>query len=437
MKITTYEQAAEYVLNLPKFTPDFTLDDTGRHLRKLGNPDGKLHIIHVAGTNGKGSVCAYMQSILESAGYQTAVFTSPHLVDVRERFVIRGRMVTKEDFLQTFLQVQDSLAEECSEGGKVYCPNFYEYLFFMAMLLFSKADVDYCILETGLGGRLDATNAVGKKDLAVITKISLDHVAVLGDTVEQIAGEKAGILKAGAPIVFADTQESVSNIFRNRARELEISAYCVSKNDYAFLEFHNKTIDFSLHTRYYGYVRLSLQSQAKYQMENAALAVRAIEILDGGRTISVENIIRGVHDCVWSGRMEEILPDVYVDGAHNADGINAFLETVAADNCSGKRMLLFGVMQDKDYPHMMASLLDSGLFEYLAVTRLRTGRSAALEDIRKLIENRKQSVSAYSLHDSVDTAWRELRKQQDPGDRIYIAGSLYLVGEIKELLEYD
>lgn len=437
MNITTYEQAAEYVLNLPKFTPDFTLEDTKKHLHRLGNPDRKLHIIHVAGTNGKGSVCAYMQSILENAGYETAVFTSPHLLDVRERFVIKGQMVTKEEFLQAFLRVQESLHDENSEEKRVYSPNFYEYLFFMAMLLFAKADVDYCILETGLGGRLDATNAVGKKDLAVITKISLDHVAVLGDTVEQIAGEKAGILKAGAPVIFTNTQESVSNIFRNRARELEISAYCVSKNDYAFLGFHNKTIDFSLHTRYYGYVRLSLQSQAKYQMENVALAVRAIEVLDGGRTITSQDIVRGVHDCIWPGRMEEIMPDVYVDGAHNADGINAFLETVASDNCSGKRMLLFGVMQDKDFPRMTEALLDSGLFGYVAVTRLRMGRSATLEDLKKLIENREQSVITYSLHDSVDTAWKEVRKQQNPGDRIYIAGSLYLVGEIKEILEYD
>lgn len=420
--ITSYEQAVDYILELPKFTTAHTIEDTREHLHHMEDPDSQLHIIHVAGTNGKGSVCAYLSSILEAAGYATAMFTSPHLVDIRERFLIRGEMVSEEKFLQAFQQVYDSLDWEAIADGEGYFPTFYDYLFFMAVILFAQAKVDYCILETGLGGRLDSTNAVGKKELSVITRISRDHVAYLGDTVEQIAGEKAGIMQAGSPVVYLDTEETVSSVFRGRAEELGISRYPVSKNDYAFLNFHNKTIDFSLYTRYYGYVRLKLRTQARYQMENAALAVRAIEVLDGGRTIAEQDIIRGVEACFWQGRMEEILPDVYVDGAHNADGVRAFLETVAEDGCQGKRYLLFGVVQDKDYPHMIRELLRSGFFEEMAVAHLQTDRSVSLESLIEQLENEKskctddkeQMVCAYSLHESVDTALRELLGRKKP-----------------------
>lgn len=443
--ITTFEEAVEYLYKVPRFTTKNNPEDTRAYLHKLGNPEQNMKIIHVAGTNGKGSVCAYMRCILEEAGYTTAVFTSPHLVDIRERFLIKGQMVGKEAFLEAFLKVYNGLEwtaleqDSQNKADTAYHPTFFEYLFFMAMLLFEAADVDFVILETGLGGRLDATNSVSRKELSVITRIGLDHVEYLGNTEEAIAGEKAGIMQAGAPVVFTDTSEAVSGVFRDRAEELGIPAYSVSRNDYAFLNFQNKTIDFSVHTRYYGYVRLSLSTLARYQMENAALAVRAIEVLDKGKSISEQHIVQGVRKCFWQGRMEELLPDVFVDGAHNEDGIRAFLETVKADECTGRRMLLFGVVQDKDFGHMIEELLDSGLFERMAVTHLHTKRSASLESLRDIFEhrNKKTDVCVYTWHDSVDTALGELLEEQKPGDRIYIAGSLYLVGEIKESLDHD
>lgn len=434
--ITTFEEAEAYLNSTPRFTSKHSQEATKEFLHKLGDPDKTLHIIHVAGTNGKGSVCAYLRYILEAAGYKTAVFTSPHLVDIRERFLIKGQMVSKEAFLQAFLRIYNSLDWESLGKGEGYHPTFFEYLFFMAMLLFSGEDTDYCILETGLGGRLDATNAVSRKEVSIITSIGLDHVEYLGDTIEKIAGEKAGILQAGAPVVFSGTVEDAARVILSRAQELGISAYSVSKNDYVFLNFSNKTIDFSLHTEYYGYIRLTLRTLARYQMENAALAVRAIEVLDQGRTIQAQDIIQGVRECVWQGRMEEILPEVYVDGAHNGDGIRAFLETVREDGFLGKRTLLFGVVQDKDYPLMLQELLSSGLFTRIAITQLNTGRSASIASLEKLFRKR-QPVCAYTLYDSVDTALQELLDGQMPDERIYIAGSLYLVGEIKESLEHD
>ncbi len=431
--ITTFEEAVDYLYSIPRFTTKNSPEDTKAYLHKLGDPDKNMKILHVAGTNGKGSVCAYMRYILEEAGYTTAVFTSPHLVDIRERFLIRGEMVSKEAFLQAFLQVYGSIEEPH------YHPTYFEFLFFMAMLLFRDAGVDYVILETGLGGRLDATNSVGRKELSVITRIGRDHVEYLGDTEEAIAGEKAGIMHAGAPVVFADVSEAVSAVFRDRAEELGILAHPVSRNDYAFLGFENKMIDFSIHTRYYGYVRLTLHTLARYQMENAALAVRAIEVLDEGRTITVHHIESGVEKCFWQGRMEEILPDVFVDGAHNEDGVRAFLETVTADGCKGRRMLLFGVVQDKDFAHMVDKLLNAELFDRVAIAHLHTSRSASLKSLEEIFErrNKVQAVCAYTLHDSVDAAFQVLREEQRAGDRIYIVGSLYLVGEIKESLDHD
>lgn len=438
-KITTFTEAVEYLYSVPRFTSKNSIEDTKKFLHALGNPDLKMHIIHVAGTNGKGSVCAYLRSILEQAGYITAVFTSPHLVDVRERFVIKGQMVSRERFFNAFLTIYNSLDWQALESGEGYHPTFFEYLFFMAMLLFSEEQVDYCILETGLGGRLDATNAVVKKLVSVITRISLDHVEYLGDTVKKIAGEKAGIIQAGVPVVFSDVEKDATGVFLESAENLGSKAYPVSKKDYAFLSFQNKSIDFSLYTRYYGCVRLTLQTQARYQMENAALAVKTIEVLDEGRTITREQIIAGVKKCVWPGRMEEVRPHVFVDGAHNEDGIRAFLESVAEDQCRGNRYLLFGVVQDKDYPHMVGRLLQSGLFHEMAVAHLHTGRAASLESLQKLLEedNKEQDTCAYAMYDSADTAFGALRSKQREEDYIYIAGSLYLVGEIKELLSHD
>lgn len=445
--ITTFEEAVNYLYDVPRFTKKNTLEDTKAYLQRLGNPDAKMKIIHVAGTNGKGSTCAYMRSILEAAGYRVAVFTSPHLVDIRERFLVNGKMVEKQVFLDAFLQIYESLdwaalEHSCDQAdgsenndevsGNTYHPTFFEYLFFMAMIIFSKEDIDYCILETGLGGRLDATNAVSRKELSVITRISLDHVEYLGDTVAQIASEKAGIMQRGVPVVFTDAEADATDVFCKRAAKLGITAHSVSKNDYSFLNFQNKTIDFSVHTRYYGYVGFTLNTIARYQMENAALAIRAIEVLDEGRTVTAEQMQRGIAGCSWQGRMEEIMPDVYVDGAHNEDGIRAFLETVRADGCEGGRKLLFSVVQDKDYGHMIQAVAESGLFDEIAIAHMHTGRAASLECIKQLFD--KYPFCKYSLYTKVDTALEALVRDKSKEKRIYIAGSLYLVGEIKESL---
>ncbi|MBR1931480.1 MAG: bifunctional folylpolyglutamate synthase/dihydrofolate synthase [Lachnospiraceae bacterium] len=434
--ISTYEKAVEYLLSIPRFTTKHTPEATKRQLYALGAPDRKLRIIHVAGTNGKGSVCAYMRHILEAAGYTTCVFTSPHLVDIRERFLIKGELVSEEAFLQAFLRVYESLDWEALERGEGYHPTFFEYLFFMAMLLFAEANADYCILETGLGGRLDATNAVEQKELTIITRLGLDHTEYLGNTIGEIAAEKAGIMRPNVPVVCVESDEESSGVLREKATKLGAPIYSLSKKDYSFLNFKNKNIDFSVHTEYYGNVRLELHTQARYQMENASLAILAIGVLDGGSSVLPTHLQEGVRKCVWQGRMEEILPNVYVDGAHNEDGIRAFMETVGADGCKGRRSLLFSVVQDKDYRNMIKDILQGSVFSRIAIAPMRTARATDVGTLEKIFAEHEKNINdcEHTIYDSVETALRELLHTQEAKEYIYIAGSLYLVGEIKELM---
>ena len=447
-----------YLEDMPRFTVKKDPKDTRDlrwFLKKMGNPEQNLRLIHVAGTNGKGSVCAYMRSILEAAGYRTAMFTSPHLVDMRERFVVNGKMISEEAFLRAFLAVGNGLrkvnrsAEPAeNENNTEFVLNFYEYLFCMALLCFAEEKPDYCIIETGLGGRLDATNYVDNKLLTVITRISLDHVQYLGDTTAKIAAEKAGILRPGVPVVYLDGDTEASEVICRKASELGAPQIPVSKKDYTFLGFRKKYIDFSLRSEYYNYISLTLHTIARYQMENAALAVRAVEVLfhstdtegSGGRSCAgagcptAEEIRQGILGCFWQGRMEEVLPEVYVDGAHNDDGIRAFLDTVKEDGCTGGRRLLFGVAADKDCRHMIQRVITSGLFDHLAFTHMRTARSLSMEEFRDLLA---AYPGHYTMYTEADTALREQLGEKRPGERLYIAGSLYLVGEIKESLDHD
>lgn len=433
--ISSYEQAVEYIFNVPRFTKKNTMADTKAFLEKLGNPDLGLRIIHVAGTNGKGSVCAYMRNVLEAAGKRVAVFTSPHLVDVRERFMIDGEMISKKAFYEAFKIIYDLLNWKELEAGEGYHPTFFEYMFFIAMLVFKQAKPDYCILETGLGGRLDATNSVAQKELAVITRISLEHTEYLGDTIEAIAGEKAGIMAQDSPVVFADTQEETTLVFLEKAKDLSCECFPVSKSHYTLLNFKNKSIDFSYISRYDYNVKIHLNTLAKYQVENCALALRAIEVLDVDREISPKVLAQGVEQTFWPGRMEEVLPEIFVDGAHNADGVRAFLETVSEDAFEGKRSLMFSVVSDKDYAQMLRKIAQSGLFHKIYLVQMGNYRATSLEEMKRhLPKSYKGEVVFYN---SVKEAFEAVKEKKRKDERVYIVGSLYLVGEIKEYVNDD
>ncbi len=426
-KITTFEEARDYIFDTPKFTTKNDSASTKAFLHRLGDPDRKLKIIHVAGTNGKGSVCAYLRSILEHAGYSVALFTSPHLVDVRERFIYEGKEISKEEFLRAFLKIYENI-----ENPKEYHPTFFEFMFFIAMLVFAEKEPDYCILETGLGGRLDATNTVSKKEIAVITGISLDHMAYLGDTVEKIAGEKAGIIMENIPVVYRD-MEPATSVIEDRAQSLSCTTFPVSKSDYSFLKIKNKSIDFSYISSYYGNIELHLSTMARYQMENCSLAIRTLEAMNLCEKISLEVLKKAVSDTFWAGRMEEVANEIFVDGAHNEDGIRAFVETVKGDGYNGVRKLLFSVVSDKDYEKMLMRIGNSELFECIDLVHLNSYRATEISTMHEVLKKCRIQVGK-SFH-TVKEALEELLPKKKDGERIYIAGSLYLVGEVKEYLQ--
>ena len=424
-EIETYEQAVDYVLEVPKFTKKNDMSETRAFLEKLGNPQMGMKIIHIAGTNGKGSVCAYLCAVLQEAGFVTGMFTSPHLVDIRERFRINGKMISKEQFLSAFLQVYEKIEGE-------YHPTFFEYLFFMSVILFKEENVDYCIMETGLGGRLDATNAVDRKEISIITKVGFDHMEYLGDTLEKIAAEKAGIIKEKTPVVYFAGKPEVSEVIEKAAAQKESPAIPVMAKRDAICKNPNKSIDFSFHSRYYGYVKLNLSTTAFYQAENAALAVTALETMGLFDKISLKQLSEGMHKAFWEGRMEEVLPGIFVDGAHNEDGMEAFLNTVEQDECKGRRLLLFSVVHDKRFEEMVSKLLNSGLFTVVGTAPLANGRAVTLKELETIFETYNKEET--NFYETVEDAFDKMRQLKKENDRLYVVGSLYLVGQIKAYL---
>ena len=424
-EIVTYEQAVDYILEVPKFTKKNDMSETKLFFKKLGNPERAMKIIHIAGTNGKGSVCAYLCAILQEAGFVTGMFSSPHLVDIRERFRVNGELISKESFLRAFLKVYEKIEGE-------YHPTFFEYLFFMSVILFKEAKVDYCIMETGLGGRLDATNAVDSKEICIITKIGFDHMEYLGDTIEKIAAEKAGIIKEKTPVVYFAGRPEVNAVIEKAAAEKGSTAVPVQVLRDAICKNPNKNIDFSFNSRYYGYVELNLSTTAFYQAENAALAVTAIEEMGLLDKISLEQLKRGIRNAFWEGRMEEVLPDIFVDGAHNEDGIEAFLYTVKQDECKGRRLLLFSVVHDKRFEEMVSKLSNSGLFTVIGTAPLANGRAVTLSELESIFEPHNNIEKFF--YKTIEEAFEKMQSLKNENDRLYIVGSLYLVGQIKAYL---
>ena len=429
-EIDNYENAVSYIMMIPRFSGKNSIEDTKAFYSFLQEPGSSASIIHVAGTNGKGSVCAFLNSLLSVMGKKTGVFTSPHLVDVEERICINDKPITKQEFYELFCEMRNELIQykKTMPEREEYHPSFFEFLFFMAMLYFEKKQVDSIILETGLGGRLDATNVIHKADACVITEIGYDHMEYLGDTLEQIASEKAGIILNGTPVIFWDKQKESTRIIREIAEKKNAPCISVSKENGNLNGIHDKDIDFSYKSRYYEYVRLQCHTSALYQMENALLALTTLEQIYTEKEISVQLLKDGISGMHWEGRMEEILPGVYLDGAHNEDGMNAFLHTVSLTPCMGNRHLLFSAVSDKRADKMAESILDSRLFYDIIIVRMQNSRGITTQELMKLFQNH----SNVFICDSPETALEQLLQNKKEEDHIYIAGSLYLVGQIKQ-----
>ncbi len=428
----TYEEAAAYIEEIPKFTKKHTLEHTKTFLKRLGNPAADRKIVHVAGTNGKGSVCAYLQAILMAEGKRTGFFTSPHLVSVNERIRVDNIQIDNETFLKVFRKVLKIVRQMVEDG--IEHPSYFEFLFGMGMTAFAETDVEYIILETGLGGRLDATNAIDNPALVIITSISLDHTAILGDTIEKIAGEKAGIIKPGVPVFFDGSSKKAAEVIKAKASELGVSCREVTKNAYEIQEVHRKYIAFSRRSAYDKDVIFQVPMCGCYQAMNAELALEASEYLLAGEEIHMDRWKEALAELHWEGRMERVGAHITVDGAHNPGAMEAFVESVKAldESERGEMVLLFSAVSDKKYDQMIEYLCENLDVKAYVVTQIEDERGVPAEELADVF--RRYTDRPVYCKERLEDAVRTAMNERGETGEIYCLGSLYLVGMMKKLL---
>lgn len=415
-------RAQAWVFDLQKYGIKFGLSSTLNLLARLGIPYERGQYIHLAGTNGKGSVAAMLSAILTRAGYPVGLFTSPHLVRFEERYRLRDQDISSEGLLHLINQVRDAIDE--AEPS-----TFFEFATAMAFLHFHEQEARPVILETGMGGRLDATNII-QPLVSVITNISLDHQEFLGQTLSAIAWEKAGIIKEGVPLVTHAHQKRVLHLFRQRCRELGAPIYLGG-------------VDFKTRARpggHFSYQGLKLRLDeltvnlpGRHQFRNAAVALAVIELLqEQGFPVTEANIREGLAGIRWPGRLERLPQDprFILDGAHNPAAARSLAQTLKQEHLQGRRLLVMGIMADKDGTAIMESLLP--LAQTVIFTRPRYFRAAKPEDLARWAELYPLEVL---LEPEVAQAVQRAQLLAGPQDQVVITGSLYTVGEAMEYFE--
>ena len=426
----TFSEAEEYINSIVKFTTKNDQGHTKRCLVRLGSPETHFSVIHIAGTNGKGSTSAYLSEALMAAGYKTGLFTSPHLVRINERFRIDGEEVTDDAFLTAFEEVK-ALSDALLEEGDSH-PTYFEFLFLMGMLIFRDAGISTAVLETGLGGRLDATNSVEHPVVSVITSIGMDHMQYLGDTIEEIAGEKAGIIKSGVPVIADDTAPAAFAVIRERARALQCPFYALS-DAHAERVPSEEGIAFTTEIPGFRHRVFRLQTEAPYQVNNASLALLALSAVSERIPVGAECAEEGLAKMRWSGRMQRIGERTYLDGAHNAHGVAAFLS--AASEIAGDKpvTLVFGAMADKDYGPMTKEIVECLHPARVITTRADEYRGADPEMLAGLFRDAgAQEVHAVEVPEE---AWKTALALHEGSGEGYLfgVGSLYLIGRILKI----
>ena len=356
--------------------------------------------------------------------------TSPHLVKINERFQINEVNIDDDTFLKAFERVKVLADELVAEGS--YHPTYFEMLFLMGMVIFAEAGVDYVTLETGLGGRLDATTAVENPVACVITSISLDHMQFLGNTVREIAGEKAGIIVPGVPVIYDGNDKDAAEVIAAKAKELGSPAYKVVQAGAKVLGNNKDGIDFSLEDDYYGDTRFHIPFIAWYQVMNASLALTTMEVLKDRIPVTLEQLQAGIANTRWQGRMETILPGVIVDGAHNEDGVRRFVETAERFQKEYPLTLLFSAVNDKDYQDMIHTICSRIKFRKVVTTEVGGYREVPSAELAEIFC--KEGCKDVGNSDNIEEAFHMAHEAKGEDGMLFCVGSLYLVGEIKTLL---
>lgn len=405
---------------------NFGLSRMEKLLEKLGNPHQKLKYIHLAGSNGKGSTLHYIKEMLITEGYTIASFTSPYLEEINEQLRINDENISDEDFIATFQELFPAIQEMDQAGNG---PTQFEILTAMAFVYFNHCSVDLVLLEAGLGGRLDSTNVIVPL-VSIITSISLEHTNILGNTLAEIAKEKAGIIKAGIPVIGGVTSTEPAQVIEQTAQSLG-APYIQLTKDILVRDFNHTdlTQSFTFSMGDTVFENLELQMLGHHQVNNAALAVTAVTLLKDVFPISESSIREGLRKAKWKGRFENISdkPIIIIDGAHNEAGIRVLLETLRVQYPNRNYRFVFSALRDKNYPAMIR-LLDKIAAEIM-ITEFAHERAASAE---KLFEQ--------SYHDKkrMEKDWRNaidvVLQQSKEDDVIVVTGSLYFLAKVREYL---
>ncbi|MGZ4886476.1 MAG: bifunctional folylpolyglutamate synthase/dihydrofolate synthase [Candidatus Aminicenantales bacterium] len=419
----------DYLGHLQHFGIKLGLENIRILLRVLGDPQRAFPAVHVAGTNGKGSVSAMLDRILRGHGFRTGLYTSPHLVSVEERLRVDGEAITAERFCILLDRARETIDSLMSSGRLVYHPTFFEVLTALAFLHFAERQVDVAVLEVGMGGRFDATNVV-RPLVSVITTISRDHQKHLGSTLREIAFEKAGIIKPGAPVVCGVPKGEALREIRRRARERGAPLVQVfGEGRTLTARWTRRGFRFRYSSGEHDY-DFAPGLAGRYQGENAAVAIAAAEVLSRTwRPLGKSGIIRGIREARWEGRLETVSrrPLVVLDGAHNEEGA-ASLAAHIRDVLRKPVILVFGVMKDKDIRAMARRLFPHARTVILTqVPNTRSAPPASILDAAPEFRDR--------IRIEPDTAKAVRLALRESAGRvpIVIAGSLFLVGEVKKL----
>lgn len=393
-----YQEVIDKIENSRRFGNLPGVEVTKRMLATLGNPQDGLAFIHVAGTNGKGSTCAFLTNILAKAGLKCGCFTSPHLIHFEERITVDQQMIPKE--------VVTRLGNELLSIDFGVTPTMFDYCLVMAVLYFKECGCNVAVMETGLGGRLDSTNALGNPMVAVITRIGYDHMAILGNTLTEIASEKAGILKENVPAIFAPQDDEALAVLQKHPGTL------VSGEDMEKVAFMKPGL------------------MGEYQLENGAAAMLAAQKFLSQIGFDEERadaaIEAGIHTAIWKGRMEILSREPYlmVDGAHNSNGIHALKTSLMKLYPDEKFHFVMGVMADKDYEKMIEELLSLAI-DFVTVTP-ESSRALQAESLAEKI--RSQGIPARSMASVADVL-----TLPRVGEKTIALGSLYFIGELEAI----
>ena len=423
-----YKEAMEYMEEINRYGSVLGLDNMRELCGRLGNPQNDLRFIHIAGTNGKGSVLAYLSTVFKAAGYKTGRYISPVIFEYRERIQINGRPITKQALCECLEEIKEMI-DKIVEDGLPH-PTPFEIETAMAFLYFKKMKCDIVILETGMGGLSDATNIISNTVAAVFTSISMDHMQYLGKTQEEIAENKAGIIKNGCYVISAAQKPEVLSILMKRAEDKNSPFFVVEEKKITRIKYDVEKQRFS----YEGYKDLEIGLAGKHQIMNAALAVKVIEVLgQSGCPVKEKALRAGLADTVWHGRFSVIgrKPLFIADGAHNEDGAKKLADSIRFYFTNKKIIYIMGILRDKEYDKIIGETYELAQ-DIITITPPGNPRAMHAYDLAKEAEKFHPRVTASdSLEEAVELSYLLADK-----DSVIIAfGSLSYLGVLMRIIE--